>query len=78
MLAVLTSAAYAQIETDDETSFRDPDVVAAEEIVRELREAAEADRQDQIAAPREQVDALIAGIEVETSVPDREVCKNAY
>jgi hypothetical protein len=43
--------------------------MAAEQFVREAREAAEAARQDENSAPPEQVDALISGIEAETSDP---------
>jgi hypothetical protein len=61
--------AQAPADQEDGASARDPDVMAAEQFVREAREAAEAARQDENSAPPEQVDALISGIEAETSDP---------
>jgi hypothetical protein len=68
--AISVSHAQDAVGGEEESPTDDPDVIAAEELVRELRESAESARLGPDEALPEQVDALISGIEATTSDPD--------
>jgi len=70
VFAIAVASAQAPAEGYIETSGGDPDPLTVEDWIRARREAVKAARKDQIAAPPEEVDSMIANVEADITDPD--------